>query len=198
VLDGRRRAATLATRLGTALAEERARLGMTQAACADLARMSQARWSELERGAGTRTPLETWAVAASAVGRELAAFVDRGSGAGLPRDIEHLRRQSAIAERAAGGGWTARPEAPVTTATAGRAIDLLIERPAHLEAAIIEVWNWITDVGAGLRSLDEKVEGVRRRRPGWTVTGAWVLRGTRRNRALVGELGPLFRARFPG
>jgi hypothetical protein len=86
----------------------------------------------------------------------------------------------------------------VTTATAGRAIDLLIERPAHLEAAIIEVWNWITDVGAGPRSLDEKVEGVRRRRPGWTVTGAWVLRGTRRNRALVGELGPLFRARFPG
>lgn len=197
VLDGRQRAGTLATRLGTALGEERTRHGLTQAACADLARMSQARWSELERGLGTRTPLETWAIAAAAVGLELAAFFDRSPGAGLPRDIEHLRRQSALASRAAGGGWIVAPEARVPTPTPGRAIDLLIERPARCEAAIVEIWNWIADVGAALRSLDEKVEGVRRMRPGWTVAGAWVLRGTRRNRALVAELAPLFRARFP-
>lgn len=159
--------------------------------------MSQARWSTLERGLGSRAPLETWAVVAATVGMELAAFVDRSSGADLPRDIEHLRRQSAITARVALGGWLVAPEAPVASATPGRVIDLLLERGAQREAAIIEVWDWLADVGGAFRSLDEKVAAVQRTRVGWTVAGAWVLRGTRRNRDLVGELAPLFAARFP-
>jgi hypothetical protein len=113
---------------------------------------------------------------------ELVAFFDRSSGAELPRDIEHLRRQSAITARAAGGGWLVAPEAPVVAMTPGRVIDLLLEREAHREAAIIEVWDWLTDVGAAFRSLDEKVAAVQRKRGGWAVAGAWVLRGTRRSR----------------
>jgi len=38
---------------------------------------------------------------------------------------------------------------------------------------------------------------VRLKLPGWKVSGAWVIRGTRRNRSLVAELAPLFSARFP-
>lgn len=197
VLAGRQRAGVLAERLGKALREARRQADATQAACAHDARISQARWSNLERGLGSRAPLETWAVVASTVGMELAAFLDRSSGADLPRDIEHLRRQSAITARAALGGWLVAPEAPVVSATPGRVIDLLLEREEQREAAIIEVWDWLADVGAAFRSLDEKVAAVRRERAGWTVAGAWVLRGTRRNRDLVRELAPLFAARFP-
>jgi transcriptional regulator with XRE-family HTH domain len=198
VLAGRQRADVLAERLGTALREARRQSGATQAACARDSRISQARWSNLERGLGSRAPLETWAVVAATVEMELAAFLDRSAGADLPRDIEHLRRQSAIAARAMAGGWAVAPEARVAATTPGRSIDLLLEREAWREATIVEVWNWLADVGAGFRSLDEKVAAIRRERAGWTVAGAWVLRGTERNRALVRELAALFAARFPG
>jgi len=62
----------------------------------------------------------------------------------------------------------------------------------------VEVWDLLLDVGAAFRSFDEKLAAVRAKLPGWTVSGAWVLRGTRRNRSLVAELAPLFAARFPG
>jgi transcriptional regulator with XRE-family HTH domain len=197
VLAGRRRAAFVGTRLGTALRSARLGVGRTQAECAAIARISQGRWSELERGSGAGAPLETWAVAASAVGQELAAFLDQAPGANLPRDIEHLRRQSALLERAARGGWAAVPEMPVVMGNSSRVIDALLTRAIAREAAVLEVWDLLLDVGQAFRSFDEKVAAVRARLPDWTVSGAWVIRGTRRNRSLVADLAPLFRARFP-
>jgi transcriptional regulator with XRE-family HTH domain len=198
VLDGRSRAARVAVRLGTALRDARKRSGRTQRQCSEIARISQPRWSGLERGQGVGAPLETWAIAAAAVGQELAAFLDQASGADLPRDIQHLRRQSALVERAAKGGWAVAPEMPVVAGASGRVIDALLTRAAAREAAVFEVWDLLLDVGAAFRSFDEKLTAVRAELPGWTVCGAWILRGTRRNRSLVAELAPLFRARFPG
>lgn len=198
VLAGRRRAAYVGARLGTALKDARGHGGRTQAECAAIARISQARWSDLERGRGADAPLDTWAAAAAAVGQELVAFLDQAPGADLPRDIEHLRRQSALVERATAGGWAVAPEMPVTAGESGRVIDALLTRAGGREAAVFEVWDLLLDVGAAFRSFDEKVAAVRAQLPGWTVSGAWVIRGTRRNRSLVADLAPLFRARFPG
>jgi transcriptional regulator with XRE-family HTH domain len=197
VLAGRRRAAYVAARLGVGLKDARVRSGRTQQECAATARLSQARWSNLERGLGASAPLATWAIAAAAAGQELVGFLDQAPGADLPRDIEHLRRQSAIAERASVGGWAVAPEMPVVVGTAGRVIDALLTRATSREAAVFEVWDLFLDVGQALRSFDEKVAAVRLNLPGWTVSGAWVIRGTRRNRSLVAEIAPLFRARFP-
>ncbi len=196
VVRGRLRASEVATRLGIALREARLAGSITQAQAASRVRISQVRWSELERGLAPNAPLETWALAATAVGRELVAFLDRGSGASLPRDIEHLRRQSAIVERARAGGWVAAAEMPVMRGDVGRVIDVLLARQARREAIVVEVWDLLLDVGAAFRSFDEKIAAVGALRPGWTVSGAWVLRGTRRNRAVVAELRPLFGARF--
>lgn len=77
-------------------------------------------------------------------------------------------------------------------------IDILLTRAPRREAAVMEVWDLLLDVGAAFRSFDEKLASVRAKLPGWTVSGAWILRGTRRNRSLVAELTPLFAARFPG
>ena len=148
-------------------------------------------------GLGAGAPLATWALAAAAVGQELAGFLDQSPGSDLPRDIQHLRRQSAIVQRVSVGGWVVAPEMPVVAGTNGRVIDALLTRAASREAAVFEVWDLMLDVGQALRSFDEKVAAVRLKLPGWMVSGAWVVRGTRRNRALVAELAPLFRARFP-
>jgi hypothetical protein len=112
--------------------------------------------------------------------------------------MEHLRRQSAVIDRAAVGGWAPAPEMPVTRGGSGAVIDILLTRASRREAAVVEVWDLLLDVGAAFRSYDDKLAAVRMRLPGWTVSGAWVLRGTRRNRTLVAELAPLFVARFPG
>ena len=99
-------------------------------------------------------------------------FLDQAPGADLPRDIEHLRRQSAIVERAAGGGWAVAPEMPVVAGVSGRVIDALLTRAASREAAVFEVWDLLLDVGQSLRSFDQKVAAVRLKLPGWTVSGA--------------------------
>jgi hypothetical protein len=87
---------------------------------------------------------------------------------------------------------------PVTCAGTGRVIDVLLTRANRQEAAVVEVWDLMLDVGAAFRSFDDKLAAVHARLSAWTVSGAWILRGTKRNRALVAELAPLFAARFRG
>jgi transcriptional regulator with XRE-family HTH domain len=197
VLRGRERAGEIAARAGVSLREARVRAGMTQAEGAARARISQPRWSELERGRGARATVETWARAAAAVGRRLATFIEQESGASLPRDIEHLRRQNEIVRRAAGGAWVGAPEMPLSTDASGRVVDVLLTRADQREACIVEVWDLLADVGAALRSFDAKTAAVGASLPSWHVEGAWVVRGTRRNRRLIRELDALVRARFP-
>ena len=161
-MRGRGRADAVAVRLGVGLRDARVTAAMSQAEAATRARISQARWSELERGLGANAPIELWAVVAAAVGVQLAAFLEAVSGANLPRDMEHLRRQSAVVDRAAAGGWSPAPEMPVTRGGTGRVIDVLLTRAPRREAAVVEVWDLLLDVGAAFRSFDEKLAAVQR------------------------------------
>jgi transcriptional regulator with XRE-family HTH domain len=200
VAVGRARARSLAIRLGTALREMRLRAGLRQADVAERARLSQSFVSCLERGRGADTSIETWAIAAAAVGEQLAAFLERAPGADPPRDIEHLRRQQLVIQLAARGGWTAQPELTIDEGVVkSRAIDVVLMRPLRREAVAVEVWDLLTDVGAAMRSLDGKVATLGRRlaNPQWAVRGLWVVRGTHRNRALVAEFRSVFATRFP-
>jgi hypothetical protein len=138
-----------------------------------------------------------WAVAAAAIGLQLAAFIEHASGAELPRDIEHLRRQNEVIRRAHPGAWAAASEMPLTIDQSGRVVDVLLQRAARREAVVVEVWDYLADVGAALRGLDEKVTAVPRSLPEWRVQGLWVVRGTRRNVDLMRSLAKLVRARFP-
>lgn len=184
--------------------------GRTQAEVADRAGVSQGLISLLERGRGTTASIETWACIAAAVGEHFVGFLELAPGATAPRDIEHLRRQSALIELARGGRWTALPELAIDpTVARSRAIDVALVRSVTREAVAVEVWDWFDDVGAALRGLDAKrsmlearlmAEAAIESAPGlgWRVRGLFVVRDTRRNRALVAELRPLFSARFTG
>ena len=157
---------------------------MTQRDVAHRAGISQPRLSEIERGRGATASVETWACLAAAVGEQFVAFLERAPGADLPRDIEHLRRQSALIELAGRGGWAALPELAIDDgAVRSRSIDVALVRPASGEAVAVEVWDWFDDVGASLRGLDAKVAALERRigaglamggRPGVVGAGTFV------------------------
>lgn len=154
--------------------------------------------SRLERGLGDSASLQTWALAAAAVGQQLVSFLEDVPGAHAPRDLEHLRRQELVIAAARSGGWVARPEAPLLVGGGRpRSIDVLLDREMRRELAIVEVWDFLDDVGAGLRSLDEKRLALEERAAERHVGALWVVRGTRRNRALIGSLPELFTSRFP-
>jgi hypothetical protein len=156
--------------------------------------------SRIERGQGAGASLETWASVAAAVDEQLAAYLERAPGATLPHDHAHLMGQELVIRTSRPGGWQPTPEATLDPlAYRSRSVDVLLERPDRGEIAIVEIWDWFDDVGAALRSLDGKVETVGRRAPGdgYHASGLWVVRSTRRNRALVAELAALFAAKFP-
>lgn len=204
--SGRLRATTIAARLGIGLRDARRSIGGTQAEVGDAAGVSQGLVSRLERGRGANASIETWACLAAAVGEQVVAFLEHAPGADRPRDIEHVRRQSAVIELASTGGWSALPELAIDPGfVRGRSTDVALVRVASREAVVVEVWDWFDDVGAGLRGLDAKSTTLIARltagasdRDQWRVRGLYVVRGTRRNRQLVDELRPLFAARFPG
>jgi transcriptional regulator with XRE-family HTH domain len=205
---GRARATTVATRLGIALRDARNAAALSQSEVADRAGVSQPFVSHLERGFGTNASIESWSLVCAAVGEQFVGFLERAPGADRPRDLEHLRRQSALIGIAESGGWSALPELALDPgAQHSRSVDVALIRQGTQEAVVAEIWDWFDDVGAGLRGLDGKVAALAARLspvptsgpdPRWCVGGLFIVRDTRRNRALVDELRPLFASRFDG
>ncbi len=206
-LAGRRRSTVVAVRLGTALRDAREAASLGQREIARRAGISQVHVSRLERCLGAPSSLATWARVAAAIGEDLVAYLEHAPGADRPRDIEHLKRQSAMVLFATPGGWRSLPEFAVDPRSPrSRSIDIVLIRERTREAVVTEIWDWFADVGAGFRSLDGKrvaLADLLDRRPNagrqpWNVRSHYIVRNTRRNHALVRELGPLFAARFPG
>src|SRR3954454_7437794 len=196
---GRSRAGEVALRLGRGLRDARLAAGLTQRMVAARAGVSQAEIARLEAGRGANARIETWAACAAGVGTQLVAFLEQAPGASLPRDLEHLRRQDLVIRTAVAGGWVAHPEAALAhDGPRPRSIDVLLTRPARREAAVIEIWDLILDGGDAMRGLEAKVIETRRRMGAeWHVGGLLVVRGTQRNRQLIGGLAALFAARYP-
>ena len=196
-IAGRRRAAWLAGRLGRSIREARLAAGLRQDDLAKMVLLSQPEVSRLERGDGRNAGLDTWAMVAAATGHQLAAFLERVPGTSLPRDYEHLKGQQLIVEAARAGGWTAKVEEAIDpNRDRSRSVDVLLQRTAGEEIAVVELWNLLDDVGAAFRGLDGKAARLARQRSG-RVSALMVIRGTRRNRRLVDEFRPIFRAHFP-
>lgn len=179
---GRVRSGIVAARLGVALRDARQSVGLSQARVAELSGISQGHVSHLERGQGRAASIEMWAMVAAAVGEQLVGFLERAPGAEVPRDIEHLRRQSALIAIAAPGGWRALPELRLDQdARWSRSIDVALVRRATAEAVVAEIWNWFEDVGGALRGLDGKVAALQDQLDpsvDWTVRGLFIVRDT--------------------
>jgi transcriptional regulator with XRE-family HTH domain len=199
-LEGQRRAANVGRRIGIGLRDSRLALGLAQTEVADRAGISQASWSRIERGVAGAASLATLSACAAAVGTQLAAFIEARPGSDLPRDSEHLRRQELVIELARGGGWSAQPELAIDPrAERSRSIDVHLARFGGAERAVVEIVDLMTDGGAELRNLADKVAAVRRTAAsGSRVRGLLILRATARNRATLAEFPGVFAARFTG
>jgi hypothetical protein len=148
--------------------------------------------------------MATWIRVARGTGTDLRAYLEAVTAAEAPRDAIHLRAQELVLRLAAQGGWGGTPEVRLDAGPGGsRSADLVLER--GLEVVLVEVWDWLDDVGAAFRAWDRRLlrldarATMRSREEGspTTVTGLWILRATRRNRALVRDHRAVFAARFP-
>jgi len=210
-----RQADVLVGRLGVMLKDARLRAGMTQATAAQSAGLSASTWSWLETGRDGRVTVATLNRAAVAVGAALNAYIKGASSATQPRDAIHLRNQELVIRVAAQGKWQPLPEELIDRdARTSRAADVLLcrrsagRRSAGRPAcyAIVEIWDWLEDVGAAVRDWGRRLDAVERYaiaqmvgdEPLPRVSGVWVLRATQRNRQLVNDHRSFFRARFPG
>jgi hypothetical protein len=177
---------------------------MTRAAASALAGISASTWSHLERGRDGRVTLATWNHAASAVGGRLHAYIERASGAAMPRDAVHLRNQELVMRTAQLGGWRGLPEVRLDAdARTSRMADLVLRRAN--DWALCEIYDWFEDVGAAGRAWQRRLDALERyaiaRMRDETlpcVGGMWVLRARQRNRRLVREHRQFFRALLPG
>ncbi len=197
---GRGRAGIVAARLGTALRDARTSTGLTQTQVATRAAVSQPLISQLERGRGRSASIETWSVVAAAVGEQFVGFLEYAPGAGQPRDIEHLRRQSALIAITSAGGWLPCPSWPLIGTSRARARSMSPSfdgRPGR--------WSSSRSGTGSRKSVEPCAGSMERWRPSergltqgepWQIRGLFVVRDTRRNRQLISELRPLFTARF--
>ncbi len=207
-------AASVATTLGAALKDARAAAGRSQRAVAEAAGMAQSTVVTAEHGDADDFTLRTWARLAVGSGVELRAYLKGASAADRPRDAVHLKAQELLLQTAAPGGWHGFAELGIDDAAHGsRFIDVALERHRDRpEMAVLEVVDWIDDVGAGLRDWTRRLARadqlatarLTRDDPAKgglilpAVSGCWVLRATRRNRDLVRDHSLVFRSRFGG
>jgi hypothetical protein len=83
-------------------------------------------------------------------------------------------------------------------------VDVFVRDDRRRCLVVEEAWNTIGDIGAGARSFKRKLTlaadlaiAVGGERP-YSVHGVWVVRATRRNRALVARYPEVFARHFPG
>jgi hypothetical protein len=118
-------------------------------------------------------------------------------------DAGHLAIQELVLRVARQAGYTTEFELPTRPAEPWRSIDVGLADPRRRRAIEVECWNSVGDFGAATRSSNRKraeleAMWVGRWGDGVQVGLVWVVRATRRNRALVARYPEIFRRRFPG
>ena len=187
--------------IGRGIAAARRRRGLTQDALAGRVGASQSAISRLERGVA---PLEIGDLVRVARALGIAPRVELGRDPrDGPADAGHLAIQELLVRLARATAGAALVELPLGPSDRSLSVDVCVLRRSRGELIVQEAWNRIGDVGAGLRSFDRKLAiaaeaAVAFPAPPSIVTGVWVVRATRANRALLDAYPALFATRFPG
>jgi hypothetical protein len=101
-------------------------------------------------------------------------------------------------------GYAGTFELPTRPAEPWRSVDVGLRDDRRRRLILVECWNTFGDIGASVRSTTGKLAEASQlaaalwgERPA-LVTGVWVVRASRRNRALVARYPELFASRFSG
>jgi transcriptional regulator with XRE-family HTH domain len=193
-----------AQRFGATLRAVRMHRQLRQADVAQLARVSDATVSRIERGHLASVAVGTALAVAAAleVNVDLRAWTRAG-------DLDRLvnRRHAALAEDVVAAlvvcGWVVRPELSFNERGERGFVDILASHPAFRALLAVEIKTELVDVGEALGTLDRK----RRLAPrlaaiqGWTspasVSVALILGESRTNRRRVAEHAATIRSVLP-
>jgi transcriptional regulator with XRE-family HTH domain len=182
---GRRRGERLARGLTAEWRELRLGAGVSQSVVSLAAGISRSTYARLERGEAAEVGLVRAAVITAALGGELSVKV---YPAGPPlRDAAHVALLAAFDARL-GVGWRVTHEAPVGQSGDLRAWDRRLDGPV---SAGVEAEVALRDIQA----LERRMQ-LKKRESGVTRM-LLVVRGSRRNRALIREFLPSPRGTFP-
>ena len=190
-------------RLGAEVRTSRLRRRLTQAQLGKRASLSRSAVSRIELGAGGGHTLDAWQRVGLALGRPVRIDLLRDV-LEEPADAGHLAVQELILRLGRAAGYSGRFELSTRPTDPSRSVDVGLLDDRRRRLLVIEAWNTIGDVGSSVRSSDRKVAEADRfavarwGRADYRVGGCWVVRATRRNRALLARYPESFASRFPG
>ena len=190
-------------RLGGEVRDARRRRRMTQKQVAEDAGVSRSAESAVERGLGGGHTLDTWQRIALAAGRPLIVGLQRDR-IEKTADAGHLAIQELTLRLGRRAGYKGSFELATRPAEPWRSTDVGLCDDRRRVLALLECWNTFGDLGSSTRSSERKraeasmlAVAMGGERP-YRVATCWVVRATRRNRALVARYPEVFRTRFPG
>jgi transcriptional regulator with XRE-family HTH domain len=190
-------------RLGGELRAARIRRRLTQTQLGATVGLGRATVSDLERGRGGGHTLDTWQRLALAVGRPIRVELQRDP-LQEPVDAGHLAIQELVLRIGRRAGYVGSFELPTRPADPSRSADVGLRDDRRRRLILVECWNTIGDLGAAIRSTSRKSADAAELAAAigaggpYRSTACWVVRATKRNRALVARYPELFAVRFPG
>jgi transcriptional regulator with XRE-family HTH domain len=195
---------SIAASLGREVQATRRRRRLRQSDLAGAVGLAQARISDIERGAGTGTPLLVWVRLGIALGRPLAASFSRDLEPPLPADAGHLAAQELLLRLVRPTGRISLVESPTQPDNPSLSVDVCIRDDPHRALILNEIWNRTDDLGRALRSSDRKTAEAAELAIGiggddpYRIASCWLLVDSAPNRALAARFPEVLAARFPG
>jgi hypothetical protein len=123
---------------------------------------------------------------------------------GDTKDVAHLAMQELVLRSGRAAGYRGSFELSTRPAEPWRSVDVGLRDDRRRRLIIAECWNSFGDIGASARSSARKVAEAHELAAAYwgtvlSLVGlVWVIRASRRNRALVARYPELFASRFPG
>lgn len=195
--------------LGRELRTSRRRRRLGQRHLADEVGLSQSTISLMERGFGGGLTLDCWQAVAQALGRTTRLTLTADTLA-EPADAGHLAIQELVLRLARLAGFALTFELPTRPVSPKGWGDIGLRDDRRRILLMVECWNTIGDIGAGVRASDRKraeaeqyavaigpLDDAGVARP-YRVRGCWVVRASARNRALVGRYPENLRGALSG
>lgn len=203
-LEGRRLAQAKAAEMGSAIRTARKRRRWTQASLGRKVDLAQSRIAQLERSPSPGTSIEIWLALATALGLPLRIDVGRDP-VQEPDDAGHLRIQELMLRLARETGRARMFELPTRPVEPTRSIDVCTRDQPQRVLFIEECWNTFGNINASIRSTRRKMAeaeqlavAVGGADGAYRVAAVWIVRDTRRNRAILQQYPEVFSAAFVG
>ncbi len=188
-------------REGRKLRAARKRRHLTQAALGAKTGLSQSAISDMELGVGATLSVLAWQRAAIVLDLPLDFALGRDA-LEEPADVGHLKIQELILRLGRSTGRRRRFELSTKPADPSRSTDVGLIDDRNRQLIRVECVNTFGNVGAATRSADRKQAeaaalaiSIGYGEP-YSVHQCWVVRATRRNRALVARYPESFETRF--